>query len=191
MIAPPDCAFHSQTCSRNASRPISARLIPWLSRLRSTTICVAMPAWSVPTTQSASLPCIRAWRVRTSCSVLSSAWPMCSEPVTLGGGMTIVNGSASAARGGTAPRPPNAHTSAASMAAGSKVLAVRSCAARLAMPRCSINLAGLWAARAGPSDPSSRRPRHTIGSSSSASAPNGSRRGRRADATGYCGAGAR
>jgi hypothetical protein len=103
-----------------------------LSRLRSTTICVAMPAWSVPTTHSASLPCIRAWRVRTSCSVLSSAWPMCSEPVTLGGGMTIVNGSASAAPGGTGPALPNGHTSGLDRP-GSKVLAVRSCGARLAV----------------------------------------------------------
>ena len=28
MIAPPDCAFHSYTCSRKASRPISPRLDP-------------------------------------------------------------------------------------------------------------------------------------------------------------------
>jgi hypothetical protein len=33
-------------------------------------------------------------RISTSCSVLFSAWPMCSEPVTFGGGMTIEKGSA-------------------------------------------------------------------------------------------------
>src|SRR5581483_10825154 len=35
---------------------------------------------------------MRSNRARMSCSVLLSAWPMCSEPVTLGGGMTIENG---------------------------------------------------------------------------------------------------
>ena len=56
---------------------------------RSTTIWVAMPAWSVPGSHSAALPRIRSKRVSTSCRVLFSAWPMCSEPVTFGGGMTI------------------------------------------------------------------------------------------------------
>ena len=39
---------------------VGALDLPWLSSLRSTTIWVAIPAWSVPTTHSASLPCIRA-----------------------------------------------------------------------------------------------------------------------------------
>jgi hypothetical protein len=62
----------------------SRALAPWLSRLRSTTIWVAMPAWSMPTTHKASLPSIRARRVRMSWSVLSSAWPMCKRAGDVG-----------------------------------------------------------------------------------------------------------
>ncbi len=89
-IVPPDSAFHAQTRSRNFSRPMSrrpgsCRSMSW----RSTTICVAMPAWSVPGCHSTSLPRMRSKRQSTSCSVLLSAWPICSEPVTFGGGMTM------------------------------------------------------------------------------------------------------
>ena len=59
VIWPPDSAFHSQTRSRNFSRPRSARLSPSSSSWRSTTICVAIPAWSVPGCQSASRPRMR------------------------------------------------------------------------------------------------------------------------------------
>ena len=90
MMVPPDSAFHSQTRSMNFSRPISRRPGCWRSiNWRSTTICVAMPAWSVPGCHSTSLPRMRSKRHRMSCSVLLSAWPMCSEPVTFGGGMTM------------------------------------------------------------------------------------------------------
>ena len=41
-----------------------------------------------------------------SCSVLLSAWPICSEPVTFGGGITIVNGSASRRSGRPALNAP-------------------------------------------------------------------------------------
>ena len=51
--------------------------------------CVAMPAWSVPGSQSTSLPSMRALRLRMSWMVLLSTWPMCSMPVTFGGGMTM------------------------------------------------------------------------------------------------------
>ena len=51
-----------------------------------------MPAWSVPGCQSTSRPRIRSKRASTSCSVLLSAWPICSEPVTFGGGITMENG---------------------------------------------------------------------------------------------------
>ena len=56
---------------RSASSP------PAASR-RSTTFCVAMPAWSVPGCQSASRPCIRRQRMSTSWMVLFSPCPMCS-----------------------------------------------------------------------------------------------------------------
>ena len=45
----PYCSFHVKTSFRKASRPSSWRVIP-RSRASffSTTVCVAMPAWSVP-----------------------------------------------------------------------------------------------------------------------------------------------
>ena len=48
MMVPPDCAFQSQTLAVKASRPISRRVgfVLSLASSRSTTICVAMPAWS-------------------------------------------------------------------------------------------------------------------------------------------------
>ncbi len=91
MMVPPLSAFHSHTRSRNFSRPMARR--PGCCRsisCRSTTICVAMPAWSVPGCQSTSRPRIRSNRHRMSCRVLLSAWPICREPVTFGGGMTMV-----------------------------------------------------------------------------------------------------
>jgi hypothetical protein len=82
-----------------------AAVLPCEARRRSTTICVAMPAWSVPGCQSASRPCIRRQRTRTSWSVLSSAWPMWRLPVTFGGGIMMVKGSRRAvARGEGAER---------------------------------------------------------------------------------------
>ena len=87
------CSFHSQTRSRNSSRPRSWRLFlsVFLSS-RSTTIWVAMPAWSVPGSQRQLKPLMRFQRMRMSWMVAVSAWPMCSEPVTLGGGRTMQNG---------------------------------------------------------------------------------------------------
>ena len=90
MMVPPLSAFQAQIFSTNLSRPIWRRSGSWRSIIcRSTTSCVAMPAWSVPGCHSTSLPRMRSKRQSTSCSVLLSACPMCSEPVTLGGGMTM------------------------------------------------------------------------------------------------------
>ena len=60
VIVPPDSFFHSHTLSINASRPISVR-DGWFSAasLRSTTICVAIPAWSVPTCHKELKPSMR------------------------------------------------------------------------------------------------------------------------------------
>ena len=59
-MVPPDCAFQAQTFSTKASRPMSRRpMLPSAARLRSTTIWVAMPAWSVPGTQSTASPLMR------------------------------------------------------------------------------------------------------------------------------------
>ena len=56
MMVPPDSAFQAQTFSRNFSRPSARRSGSWRSMSwRSTTIWVAMPAWSVPGCQSTSL----------------------------------------------------------------------------------------------------------------------------------------
>ncbi len=90
MMVPPDCSFHSHTLAVNLSRPMLRRSsLPVFASSRSTTICVAMPAWSVPGCHSVSKPRIRCQRTRMSCSVLLRAWPMCSEPVTLGGGIMM------------------------------------------------------------------------------------------------------
>ncbi len=94
VMAPPDSAFQSQTRSRNASRPIAWRVVPAAASWRSTTICVAMPAWSVPGCHSASRPCMRRQRISVSCSVMVSAWPTCRLPVTFGGGIMMVKGAA-------------------------------------------------------------------------------------------------
>jgi hypothetical protein len=51
ILSPYSC-FHSQTRSTKGSRPSSCLVWPWAARERSTTFWVAMPAWSVPGTQS-------------------------------------------------------------------------------------------------------------------------------------------
>ena len=89
MIVPPDSPFHAHTRSMKSSRAMSWRRRPSASSRRSTTIWVAIPAWSMPGCQSTSRPCMRLKRTRMSCSVLFRAWPMCRLPVTLGGGMTM------------------------------------------------------------------------------------------------------
>jgi hypothetical protein len=48
VMVSPEKLFHSHTFSRNFSRPRSWRDTPCASSWRSTTIWVAMPAWSVP-----------------------------------------------------------------------------------------------------------------------------------------------
>ena len=55
----------------------------------STCFCVAMPAWSVPKIHFARRPCMRFQRMSTSWIEPLSAWPMCSAPVTFGGGTAI------------------------------------------------------------------------------------------------------
>jgi hypothetical protein len=48
VMAEPDSSFQRQTRSTNCSRPRARREVPSASSWRSTTIWVAMPAWSVP-----------------------------------------------------------------------------------------------------------------------------------------------
>ena len=67
---------------------------PEAASWRSTTICVAMPAWSVPGCHSTASPRMRWNRISVSWMVWSSAWPMCRLPVTLGGGSTMQKGEA-------------------------------------------------------------------------------------------------
>jgi hypothetical protein len=61
----PDCSFHSHTLAMKFLRatsgvgPMSWRLMPWACNWRSTTIWVAMPAWSVPGTHTVLKPFMR------------------------------------------------------------------------------------------------------------------------------------
>ena len=89
MMVPPYSLRHSHTRATNSSRPRSSLVRPLARSIFSTTFCVAMPAWSVPTSQQAFSPSMRWYRVSTSWMVSLSAWPMCSTPVMLGGGMTM------------------------------------------------------------------------------------------------------
>ena len=86
-------SFHACTCATNSSRVKSVRFLPCSASRRSTTVCVAIPAWSVPGIHKTSRPRMRACRANVSCNVLLSACPKCSAAVTLGGGINIVNGS--------------------------------------------------------------------------------------------------
>jgi len=88
-IVPPYSSRHCHTRSTNASRPICSRLVPSSSNRRSTWVCVAIPAWSVPRIHLQRWPRARRWRISTSWIEPLRAWPMCSEPVTLGGGIAI------------------------------------------------------------------------------------------------------
>jgi hypothetical protein len=77
----------------NSSRPSSKRVL-FSRRLRSfsSSVCTAIEAWSVPGIHIALKPCMRRQRIRMSCRVEPSACPMCSEPVTFGGGSVIEYG---------------------------------------------------------------------------------------------------
>ena len=90
LMLPPDSFFHSQTFSRNFSRPRSWRDRPSAPMRRSTSIWVAMPAWSVPGCQRVLRPCMRRKRIRASMMALLKPWPMCRLPVTFGGGIMMV-----------------------------------------------------------------------------------------------------
>ena len=70
-----------------------------------------MPAWSVPGSHSVLRPRIRALRVITSCSVTNIACPMCSAPVTFGGGIGITNGGPVAVSSFGAKYPRDSHHS--------------------------------------------------------------------------------
>ncbi len=97
-MRPPYFSFHCHTRSRNFSRPTSWRdFCSRRIRSRSTSIWVAMPAWSMPGIHMALAPCMRRQRMRMSWMVPPRAWPMCSEPVTLGGGRVMAYGAIAAA----------------------------------------------------------------------------------------------
>src|SRR3954470_17695469 len=74
---------------------------------------------------------------------MSKAWPMCRLPVTLGGGVTIVQGSASGRSGRNSPSVSQRAYQRASISAGSKVLGSS------VMPA----LLTRWSASATPSQP--------------------------------------
>ena len=58
-MIPPYSSRHCQTRSMNASRPISSRDVPSLRSSFSTCVCVAIPAWSVPSVHFVRRPSIR------------------------------------------------------------------------------------------------------------------------------------
>ncbi len=62
------------------------------SSICTTLLSAAIEAWSLPGTQQALKPLMRALRTNMSCTVSLRVWPMCNTPVTLGGGITTVNG---------------------------------------------------------------------------------------------------
>ena len=92
VIVPPYSFFHSHVLLRKPSLPSSCLSIPSSFNALVTLTSVEILAWSVPGTHNASYPCILLKRIIISCIVLSSACPICSLPVILGGGITIVNG---------------------------------------------------------------------------------------------------
>ena len=55
----PDCSFHSQMRATKFLRPKPWRVRPCLANCPSTTIWVAMPAWSVPGTHTVLSPFMR------------------------------------------------------------------------------------------------------------------------------------
>jgi hypothetical protein len=89
MIVPPYCSRHRHTRSTNALRPSAWRLVPSDHSSRSTWVCVPIPAWSVPRIHLVRFPRMRASRISASWMEPFSAWPMCSAPVTFGGGIAI------------------------------------------------------------------------------------------------------
>src|SRR5438105_1943428 len=84
---------NAHTRSTNVSRPRSNRVFPSLATSRSTTFWVAIPAWSVPGSHSASRARIRSNRISTSWITLLNPWPVWRIAVMLGGGITITYGS--------------------------------------------------------------------------------------------------
>jgi hypothetical protein len=120
----PLSSFHSQTLAMKAGRPRSWRDRPCSCNWRSTTIWVAMPAWSVPGTHRVLWPSMRWRRVNASITVWLNAWPMCRVPVTLGGGSWTQNeGLAASSVGAYRPSRSQVGPQWASRAAGSKDLA--------------------------------------------------------------------
>src|SRR3954463_6479596 len=89
MIVPPTSSRHSHVLAMKASRPSSSREVPCSLRRFSTCVWVAMPAWSVPRIHFARRPRWRWKRISVSWTEPLSAWPMCSAPVTLGGGIAM------------------------------------------------------------------------------------------------------
>lgn len=87
--------------SKNATLHRSS-LIFFASRhkLRSTTTCVDIPAWSVPGIHTTRLPCKRAYLTIASSTASMTACHKCKSPVTFGGGSGTTNVSQSASKDG-------------------------------------------------------------------------------------------
>ena len=93
MIVPPDSSFHCPDALDEflAAERAAVRLLPLHQlaldhHLRGD---AGMVGAGLP---EHVRPRMRSKRTSMSCSVLLSAWPICSEPVTFGGGMTMAIG---------------------------------------------------------------------------------------------------
>jgi hypothetical protein len=69
---------------------MSFRVFPSSASCFSITFCVEMPAWSYPGWKSVLKPRMRCQRISVSWIEPLRACPICSSPVTLGGGKQIV-----------------------------------------------------------------------------------------------------
>ena len=69
-MMPPYFSFHSQAYAKNSSLDRLDLVIPRSLSMATTFASVAIEAWSVPGTQQAFLPCIRARLIKISWMVL-------------------------------------------------------------------------------------------------------------------------
>ena len=90
IIGPPDSAFHCQTRSMKASRPKVVAILP-LGGQHPLHDILGGDAGMVGARHPQGIVALhRLQRTRISWRVLFRACPMCSEPVTFGGGMTML-----------------------------------------------------------------------------------------------------
>ena len=85
-MMPPYFSFHSQAYSRNCSLVREDLLMPFSRSMATTLASVAIDAWSVPGTQHALKTTHACFADENIPDGIVQAMPMCSTPVTFGGG---------------------------------------------------------------------------------------------------------